>query len=293
VPQDSQLLSASVYENIRYGLSGVSDEDVQRAACAAEADTFIAGLPERFDTLIGEHGVGLSGGQRQRIALARALLRNPSVLILDEATSALDASTQRAVQESIAKLPGQRTIIRIAHRLETVTDSDVIFVLDQGQVIQRGRHAELLRAGGLYARLYEDQVGLLDIAGLPTSKQAARWLAGLKPFSELSPAELERLADAFVVAERKAGQTIYREGSPSDELFVVGRGRVEVYSIDGAGQERLMTTLGSGTAFGVADLLRGASHAATVRAATDVTLFRLPRWSLEAFWRSRQQGAQA
>lgn len=157
VPQESILLGATIYENIRFGRADVTPADVERAARLAHVDEFINDLPSGYDTMVGERGVGLSGGQRQRLALARALVRDPSVLILDEATSALDAITQLAVQHDMTEALRGKTVIKIAHRLETVIDADQIIVMDGGEIVEQGRHADLVTAGGLYARLFEDQ----------------------------------------------------------------------------------------------------------------------------------------
>jgi ATP-binding cassette subfamily B protein len=163
VPQDVALFDDTVAENIRYGRPGASDGDVERAAEAAQAHAFIAGLPEGYATRLGERGVSLSGGQRQRIALARAILRDAPVLLLDEATSALDAESERAVQSALQRITNDRTTLVIAHRLATVQRASRILVMDQGRIVEEGRHADLLRQGGLYARLAEMQL-VLDAA---------------------------------------------------------------------------------------------------------------------------------
>ncbi|MEO8088662.1 MAG: ABC transporter ATP-binding protein [Gemmatimonadales bacterium] len=157
VSQDTILLNDTVRGNIAYGSPGATAEMVEAAAQAANAAAFIAGLPEGYQTMLGERGTRLSGGQRQRIAIARALLRDPPILILDEATSALDTESERLVQQAIERLMRKRTVLVIAHRLATVRDADEIVVLDAGRVVQRGSHEELLRAGGLYRRLYDLQ----------------------------------------------------------------------------------------------------------------------------------------
>ena len=136
---------------------GASRERVEAAAEAANALGFIRQLPQGFDTVLGERGTRLSGGQRQRIAIARALLRDPPILILDEATSALDTESERLVQQAIDRLMRERTVLVIAHRLATVRDADEIVVLDGGRVVQRGPHDELHRVGGLYRRLHDLQ----------------------------------------------------------------------------------------------------------------------------------------
>jgi ABC-type multidrug transport system fused ATPase/permease subunit len=157
VSQDTVLLNDTVRGNIAYGSPGATAEQVEAAADAANAAAFIAELPQGYDTMLGERGTRLSGGQRQRIAIARALLRDSPILILDEATSALDTESERLVQQAIERLMRERTVLVIAHRLATVRDADEIVVLDAGRIVQRGSHEELLRAGGLYRRLYDLQ----------------------------------------------------------------------------------------------------------------------------------------
>jgi ATP-binding cassette subfamily B protein len=153
VPQETVLFADNVLENVRYGKDGASDEEVFEAAKSAGADEFIRRLPEGYSTFIGERGVRLSGGQKQRIAIARAILRRPSILLLDEATSALDAESEHFVQEALGNLMNKTTTIIIAHRLATILNADRIVVMDQGRIVTIGAHAELLSKGGLYAKL--------------------------------------------------------------------------------------------------------------------------------------------
>jgi ATP-binding cassette subfamily B protein len=153
VPQDAVIFSSSALENIRYGRPQASDAEVKTAAQAAFADEFISALPEGYDTFLGERGVRLSGGQRQRIAIARAMLKNPPLLLLDEATSALDAESERMVQAALESAMQGRTTLVIAHRLATVQKADLIVVLDHGQLVEQGSHAELVARGGVYAGL--------------------------------------------------------------------------------------------------------------------------------------------
>ncbi len=157
VPQDTILFSASIYENILYGRLDATREEVVKAAQAANADDFIRQFPDGYDTQIGERGSQLSGGQRQRIAIARAILKDPRILILDEATSALDAESERLVQDAFDKLMVGRTTFVIAHRLSTIQRADKIIVLEKGRMREFGTHAELLGAGGLYSKLYSLQ----------------------------------------------------------------------------------------------------------------------------------------
>lgn len=157
VPQDTMLFNASVRDNILYGRLDATDEEVLEAAKAANAIEFIEKLPQGFDTMVGERGNSLSGGQRQRIAIARAILKNPSILILDEATSALDTESEKIVQEALERLMKGRTALVIAHRLSTVQHADHIVVLQQGSVVEEGTHDELLALQGLYSHLYTVQ----------------------------------------------------------------------------------------------------------------------------------------
>jgi len=157
VPQESVLFEASVRDNITYGLGAVSDERVIAALKAANALDFVSELPEGVDTLVGERGARISGGQRQRLAIARALIRNPRILILDEATSALDSKSESEIQQALETLMRDRTTFVVAHRLSTVQRADLILVLDKGKMIESGRHSDLVRAGGLYQQLYEAQ----------------------------------------------------------------------------------------------------------------------------------------
>ena len=157
VSQEVSLFDDTVRANIAYGRFGAPQADIEAAATAAAADRFIRELPHGYDTLVGEHGVRLSGGQRQRLAIARAMLKDAPLLLLDAATSALDSESERQVQAALRLLMRGRTTLVIAHRLSTIIGADLICVLDRGQIVETGRHAQLLAKGGLYARLYETQ----------------------------------------------------------------------------------------------------------------------------------------
>ena len=154
VPQDVILFGGTIKENIAYGKPNATDEEIMLAAKQANALQFIQGFPEQFETVVGERGIKLSGGQRQRIAIARALLKNPSILILDEATSSLDSESEKLVQEALEILMEGRTSIIIAHRLSTIRSADQILVLDQGQITEKGTHQELIAIeNGIYKNL--------------------------------------------------------------------------------------------------------------------------------------------
>jgi ATP-binding cassette subfamily B protein len=157
VPQDTVLFNDTVYYNIAYGRPEATRDEVEDAARLAQLDSFIANLPDGYETRVGERGLKLSGGEKQRVAIARVILKRPRILIFDEATSALDSRTEQGIQESLRDLALGHTSLVIAHRLSTITDADEILVLDQGYVVERGDHGELLRRGGLYAEMWARQ----------------------------------------------------------------------------------------------------------------------------------------
>jgi ATP-binding cassette subfamily B protein len=157
VLQETLLFRATVAQNIAYGKPQATREEIIRAARLANADEFIDRMPDGYDTMIGERGLTLSGGQRQRITIARAIIRNSPILILDEPSAGLDAESEKLVFDALGNLMAGKTSIVIAHRLATVRSANVIFVVDQGRVVEQGTHDELLETGGLYSRLYELQ----------------------------------------------------------------------------------------------------------------------------------------
>ncbi|MBQ5601038.1 MAG: ABC transporter ATP-binding protein, partial [Phascolarctobacterium sp.] len=157
VPQETMLFNGSVYDNILYGRLDATEEEVMAASRAANAHNFITELPNGYDTQLGDRGVNISGGQRQRIAIARAILKNPQILILDEATSALDTESERVVQEALDRLMVGRTSFVIAHRLSTIKNADKILVMEKGKIVEEGNHDELMAKDGLYAHLYQIQ----------------------------------------------------------------------------------------------------------------------------------------
>jgi len=164
VMQDPHLFHESIRENLRYGRPDATDDDLVEAARAARIHDLIESLPDGYDTIVGERGYRMSGGEKQRLAIARMLLKSPRVVILDEATSHLDSESELAIQHALADALRGRTSLVIAHRLSTIVAADRILVMDEGKIVEEGRHEELLRAGGLYADLYRTQ---LDRAAEP------------------------------------------------------------------------------------------------------------------------------
>jgi ATP-binding cassette subfamily B protein len=157
VPQESVLFDGTIAENISYGLNDVSSAEVESALRDANAWDFVQAFDDGVETIVGERGARLSGGQRQRLAIARALIRNPRILILDEATSALDSESEKLIQDALAGLMKSRTTFVVAHRLSTVQEADLILVLDDGKIVESGTHSKLVSQNGMYRRLYDAQ----------------------------------------------------------------------------------------------------------------------------------------
>jgi ATP-binding cassette subfamily B protein len=154
VPQDTVLFNDTIRYNIAYGRPGATQPEIEAAARAAQVHDFVLRLPEGYDTRVGERGLKLSGGEKQRVAIARTILKDPRILLLDEATSALDSRTEQDIQLALRAVSRHRTTLVIAHRLSTVVDADEIIVLDDGRVVERGTHAQLLAKGGMFARMW-------------------------------------------------------------------------------------------------------------------------------------------
>jgi ABC-type multidrug transport system fused ATPase/permease subunit len=167
VPQDVMLFGGSIKENIEYGRPGASEDEIISAAKAANAHEFVVNFPEQYNTIVGERGIKLSGGQRQRIAIARAILKDPAILILDEATSSLDSESEQLVQEALDNLMKGRTSFVIAHRLSTIRNADKIVLIDKGTVTECGTHAELMNLNGLYRKLNDMQFDFSLVAESP------------------------------------------------------------------------------------------------------------------------------
>ena len=157
VPQDTVLFNDTIYYNIAYGRPSASRAEVEEAARLAQIHDFVQGLPDGYEAMVGERGLKLSGGEKQRVAIARTLLKNPCIFLFDEATSSLDTKTEREIQDSLRAVSRGRSTLVIAHRLSTVVEADQILVLEAGRIVERGRHEDLLAAGGAYAAMWERQ----------------------------------------------------------------------------------------------------------------------------------------
>lgn len=270
--QDTFVFDSTVRENIAVGRPEATDAEIATAARAAELDGYIESLPAKYDTVLGERGVRMSGGQRQRLAIARALLRDPRILVLDEATSALDARTEREVLDTIAAVAPGRTTLSITHRLSLAAAADRILVLDQGRLVEDGTHAELQRGGGVYQRLYEQQAAY--VVGLPGLGLEAERLRAIPLFSALGPEALAALAERLVPERFTESEEIVRQGEPGDKLYIVSRGNVEVVVTSGHIETRI-NMLTDGDYFGEMALLTGEPRSATVRATAVSELYSL------------------
>ncbi|MHB8575011.1 MAG: ABC transporter transmembrane domain-containing protein [Dehalococcoidia bacterium] len=281
VAQDNFLFNRSIRENIRFGREDASDAEVEAAAKAAEVHEFITELPQGYDTPVGERGANLSGGQRQRISIARAILRNPSILILDEATSALDPRTENAINHTLASLARGRTTISITHRLSAAATADRIYVLDRGRLAEEGTHHELLQAGGLYARLYEEQSGAVT-GGVLKLALESEYLRRVPIFASLDGDVLATVASRLTTERFATGDDIVREGELGDKLYLLVAGEADVLAKDATGSERPFAVLRAGDYFGEIALMYDVPRTATVRVRTPASVYALDRDSFLA-----------
>jgi ATP-binding cassette, subfamily B, bacterial len=264
VPQECFLFNIPIRDNIRLGNMEASDAQVEQAAKAAEIHDIILKMPQGYDTPAGERGGRLSGGQRQRIALARAILRQPEILILDEATSALDPATEASVNETIERIAKGCTILSVTHRLAAAAHADRIFVLDAGFVREQGTHQELLAARGLYHRLWEKQNGLTVTDDGQSASVTPQRLRQVSIFAELPDELLAAAVDLMGTEQYPAGRVIVQEGDIGNRMYIIVRGRVEVVRDRDHGPER-SAVLEAGDCFGEISLLRTVPRTATVR----------------------------
>jgi ATP-binding cassette subfamily B protein len=269
--QDTFLFNTTIRENIRLGKLDASDAEIEAAAKAAEIHELIASWPKGYDTPTGEAGSLLSGGQRQRLAIARAILRNPRILILDEPTSALDPTTEASVNETLERLAKNRTVIAVTHRLDGVKNVDRICVLKAGRIVEQGRHDELLKRQGLYHELWQRQHGFEVSADgknatISVSRLQTMPLFAVPVFANLDQTLLSVFARQFVSTHYEAGTVIAREGQPGDTFYLIVRGKVEVVTTGADGKKRQVAVLEDGDYFAESALFEEQPYAATIRA---------------------------
>ena len=274
--QESLLFDESLRENIRIGKFGATDEEVAAAANAAEIHEFIQSLPDGYETPAGGRGGHLSGGQRQRIAIARAILRKPSVLVLDEATSALDPATEHAINGTLARLGRGRTTISVTHRLSSASSADTIFVLESGRLAEYGSHDTLLARGGAYTALWKKQSGFRVAPDGSHGNVTPERLAQVPILSSLSEDDLVKLAPLFRSETYRPGENIVMEGDADGSFYIVVRGTVDVLK----GMQR-MAALQDGDFFGEIALLTGSRRTATVRSTALTTCIVLERGAFD------------
>ncbi len=272
--QDTFVFATTLRENIALGRSNVTDAEVSAAAEAAQLGELLSQLPAGLDTVMSEGGGQLSGGQRQRLAIARAVLSDPPILVLDEATSALDPQTERDVLGTLAHVSRGRTTITITHRLRLAVNTDSIFVMAQGRVVEWGSHADLVRAGGLYQALFEEQSASNDAR--VNLSEVASFLRIVPLFNSLSDEQLSIVARKVKLRHYPEDCEIVRQGDAGNDLYVLRKGRVAVFVEEGELQ-REVNSLVAGDYFGEVAILSGASRTATVRSTTPTEVLSLAR----------------
>jgi ATP-binding cassette subfamily B protein len=275
--QESILFNTSIRENIRLGRPGATDAEVEAAASAAEIHDIIMTMPRGYDTPVGERGGRLSGGQRQRIAIARAILRNPRVLVLDEATSALDAGTEASINKTLEHVAKGRTVVSVTHRLAAMVNMDRIFVMDQGKLVEQGTHNELLALGGVYCKLWEKQSGFVIAADGGQARVEPSRLHSIPMLKSLDNDTLKTLADIFVTERCPAGRDVFCEGDLGDKFYIVARGTLTVWVNTPDGPQKQIRTMDDGDHFGEISLMEDTPRTATVRTSTDCIFLTLAR----------------
>ncbi len=268
--QDNFLLNTSIRENIRIANPTATAEQIEQAARQAGMHEFISALPEGYNTVVAQGR--LSGGQRQRLGIARALLRDPRILILDEATSALDSATEATINSTIERVSKGRTVLSVTHRLGSAVNADRIFFLDKGRVVEQGTHAELLELDGAYARLWGKQSGFAIDASDGQARITPERLRGIPILANVEEGILAELARSFRTEHCAQGQFVFHEGDSGEKFYVLVRGTLEVLKLTGSQATRRVEVLQDGDVFGEQALLMNAPRSASVRSLAESTL---------------------
>lgn len=280
VLQENILFNISIRDNLRLAKPSASDAEIEEAAKKAEIHDFILTMPEGYDTLAGERGSRLSGGQRQRMAIARALLRSGGILMFDEATSALDPSSESSINQTIDKIcKSGFTVISVTHRLASVVNLDRIFVMDQGVLVENGKHSELLDGNGIYKMLWEKQGGFKqaeDGTSFSISTERLLKIPFFKPLAE-NQALLEKMAGAFVSEQYSTDHIVLRQGDYSHRFFVIVRGTAEITITDENDIVQQYDVLSDGDIFGELALSKDCNVLTLVRTLTPCVFLTLRR----------------
>jgi ATP-binding cassette subfamily B protein len=259
------IFNDTIRENIRVGNRDASDDEVVAAARRAELHDFVASLPQGYDTPVGESGGRLSAGQRQRLAIARALIRDPRIVLLDEVTTALDPAAERAVNAMLARVGEGRTVVSVTHRLAAARDADEILVLDRGGLVERGRHDDLFAAQGIYRTLWDKQGGFEVSGDGRTARVDGRRLRHVTLFTDLDDDALEHIAIHLTSEYYEADQTVFEQGERGDRFYLIARGQVEVVALAADGRDHVLELLSDGDHFGELALLQDQPRTATIR----------------------------
>jgi len=274
--QESLLFDTTIMENIRFGRPQASDAEVIDAAKAAEVHDAIEKLSSGYATMVGERGCNLSGGQRQRVAIARAILRNPALLILDEATSALDPGTETAINSTLLRLARNRTTLSVTHRLASVVDTDTIYYLEDGKVLESGSFRELLTLNGRFKSLWDKQHGFnLGVDG--SASITLERMSAIPIFANIDNAILKATAGLFTTVTAEPGKIVASEGEIGDSFYIIVRGKVEVLKQNDSEQAIHLATLTDGDFFGEISLVQAIPRTATVRAESHCVFLTLYR----------------
>jgi ATP-binding cassette subfamily B protein len=266
VLQQPLLVNTTVRRNIAYAKPDASDEEVTAAARLAGIHDFIVSLPKAYESPVGEGGKFFSEGQRQRLSLARAILPDPAVLLLDEVTSSLDPETESAINGTIRQLARARTVMLVTHRLASVAFVDHIVVMEQGQVVEQGRHEELLARGSLYCQLWQMQAGFVVSGDGHHAEVSGERLRAIPLFREVDVNALQALAGRFVSRFYEPGQVVYEQGDPGDKFYIVVRGTVSISTLDAGHQVIRLADLQDGDYFGEVEMVNTGRRTTTVKA---------------------------
>jgi len=275
--QETFIFDTTVRENIAIGRPEATNEEIEAAAKGAQLHADIMRMSEGYDTVLGERGVRMSGGQKQRLAIARAILRDPRIMILDEATAALDAKTEAGILETFSTLSKGRTTISITHRLSWAAGADTIFVLDGGAIVEQGTHAELVGSGGLYQRLYHEQTGYATETLISAGDAETEKLRAIPLFAGVSPSALSTIANQFSQEWFAPGRLVVQQGDPADKLYLIRSGSADVVLASPNGDERKINSLSDGDFFGEMGILADLPRSATIRTTAPCEMYSLTR----------------